>query len=327
MSEEKPQLSEEEISKILQRVGPIESPQPEMAARVRSAVHASWQEEVANNQRPGWLRYAAAVAVIGIAAYVGVTLQAPAPQPALAQVDMGQSSLQISLDGKRWSALSDEALVEGNHLKADGPVSLSFENGINLRLDKGTALALSGAHEVRLSAGSLYFDSYGGEAEMPFRVQTPYGQAADIGTQFMVTSSASGWSVQVREGLVEIEDDGFETAVRPGQRLVIAQDNVVEQSVVEPHDESWRWVEQSRPAYSIDGRTIAEFLTWAARETGRELRYNSESARQIAERERLHGSIENLTADESLDYVLSTTDLELIESGEPVIMVGDSHHS
>jgi hypothetical protein len=63
------------------------------------------------------------------------------------------------------------------------------------------------------------------------------------------------------------------------------------------------------PTFNIEGRTLAEFLRWASRETGLDLLYVSDVAEREAVGTVLRGSIEGLRPDESIAAVVSTTGL------------------
>lgn len=333
MTQEKETLTEQDIQTILERVGPLETPPEEMTARVRANVYQAWQTEAVGRKTAAgpsnnWLRIAAAVAAISGTVYLGSLLQTTPQEAAIVatlDVELDVSSmtarLQTSEDGITWQAASSVDFPAGTFLKADQPVSMTLSNNMNTRLASGTVISLGDTDNISLMTGSIYADSYHQVKDSQFAIATEYGTARDIGTQFMVTAREDGWSVQVREGEVEIFDDGFADRLQPGERIVIAENNLVSEENVTIHDPSWHWTESARPAFNIDGRPVDEYLQWVARETGKELQYASTPARTSAEKSRLSGSISNLGATESLSHVLPATDLELIDSAENVIMV------
>jgi hypothetical protein len=73
--------------------------------------------------------------------------------------------------------------------------------------------------------------------------------------------------------------------------------------------EAWNWASSIAPPFTIEGRTVHEFLTWAGRETGRQVVYASPEAEGRARAIVLRGSMEGLTPDEAVSAVLSTTAL------------------
>ena len=65
---------------------------------------------------------------------------------------------------------------------------------------------------------------------------------------------------------------------------------------------------------------VAQFLAWAARETGREVAYGSPAAEAEAVGIVVHGSIAGLTPAEALDAVLATTSVHAAISGGQLVV-------
>ena len=333
MTEKQQPLGEEDIERLLKKVGPREEPSAEMAARVRANVHAAWQEQVAEQATRehevsgdrSWFRMVAGMAAVTCAVYVGFTLQQdPVTEAVIASLDTGTSSVMVSSDGLSWQSADRTTFEAGTYLRAEDRVSMTLASQMNIRLDHGAEVRLDGPGGVHLVTGSMYADSYERVTPGDFQVSTRFGTATDIGTQFLVTSSESGWSVQVREGEVHLVDGGHARRLQPGVRIEIAQnDEAVESAIPADHD-SWAWTESVRPGFDIDGRPVDDYLRWVARETGRELRYASPAARATATESRLSGTIANMTATDSLQQVLPATDLRLITTDDGVIMVESS---
>jgi hypothetical protein len=63
------------------------------------------------------------------------------------------------------------------------------------------------------------------------------------------------------------------------------------------------------PAFALDGRSLADFLDFVGRETGRTVAYTSPRAAQLANSTRLRGNVE-IDPVRALDAILQTTDLE-----------------
>jgi len=116
-------------------------------------------------------------------------------------------------------------------------------------------------------------------------------------------------TVGVREGLVAIETSGQQTLGRAGQ-VVTLQNGQVTRTGLAANAEAWNWASSIAPPFAIEGRTVHEFLTWAGRETGRQVVYSSPEAAQRARAIVLRGSMEGLTPDEAVSAVLSTTALQ-----------------
>lgn len=319
-------LSEQQIAELLKKVGPLKEPPADMSARVKASVRETWVEETTSRQTPWAYRAAAAVAVLSIG--LVFTLQGPDEIPGVATVDAGQHAIEVFSDNQQWTRASDEGLSTGSIIRVNGdaPVSFTFNDGMNVRAKPGTRLQLSSSHEITLNQGSIYLDSYNTVQPEPFTVTTAFGTARDIGTQFMVSlNDADAWSVQVRDGQVNIADDDHRLSLGSGDAITISAENDVSERSVSTHDTSWEWSETARPTYDIEGRYLNDYLLWVSRETGRELRFASETARQSATSTRVHGTIDGLSATESLNKVLEITDLRLVDSPENVIMVDITH--
>ena len=324
---------DDDIEKILGRLGTRPRPEPAMTDAVRANVLDAWQQEVRQNQlqqnrRHRYLRVAAAV---GALAFAGMLAVSSLEQPAaiVATVDGPVSSsvtMQYSIDGEQWQDLSNSDIAVGDYLRtgSEAAASLTFSNNMNVRLDRTTLVQISSPNSVKLTQGNVYLDSYGEVSAQGFVVETPFGKARDIGTQFMVQSTADSWSVQVREGKVNVDTPDSFIAVTPGERVTITAENTVTKAQVLPTDDSWRWTESAVPAYSLSGKSVDDYLQWVARETGRTVTYTNETQHQTALRTRLSGSqsIDGLSASESLPHILQTTQLELVELNDSMITIG-----
>jgi hypothetical protein len=80
------------------------------------------------------------------------------------------------------------------------------------------------------------------------------------------------------------------------------------------------------PPFSIDGRTVDEFLSWAGRETGRTVEYASPEVARQARSVTLNGTVEGLPPEGALAAVLATTSLEPTVADDRIRIVkrGDS---
>lgn len=321
MNEQHKNLSEDEISRILSRVGPLEAPPEEMANRVRSVVKDTWMEEVQNKKKqPHWHRYAAAVALFAVTGWFVLQPDTSVESIAVATIDTDSAGLEWSKDGKNWAPAA-ESLPVGYQLKSGQVASLTFHQGMNVRMQADSIVTLMAANEIHLQNGAIYLDSYESSSETPFLVTTEFGRATDIGTQFMVSKRDENWTVQVREGLVSVLDDAMDVTVSAGRKLMVNDENASETSLLPSDDASWAWAEQARPHFSIEGRTLSTYLEWVARETGRQLTYGNPEAEKLAHETRLHGSIGHLTASASLRFVLESTDLQLTDSHDSIIHI------
>jgi ferric-dicitrate binding protein FerR (iron transport regulator) len=150
-----------------------------------------------------------------------------------------------------------------------------------------------------------------------FIVQTKAGFVEHQGTQFEVVVDGEV-RVRVREGVVQFHRPaGIETA-EAGVELVVPVDGPVERHVLATHGREWSWMESLAPEYEIEDRPLIDFLQWVARETGRQLDFADDRAREVAARTRLHGSVDGLVPLEALTHVLSTTTLRFELRGDAI---------
>lgn len=333
--------NEEVVARILKGVGRLKTPPEGVAEEVKSAVRAAWLDEVrqvALDNRSGgdirlapkgvWQGYriaaAAAVSVVALGLFVGMW-QLPSSEMVTATVDSTIEQVEVSDDATNWRPVDGQQLNAGQLLRTGvgAFASLSFDSGVNLRIGESSTLRLIDGGEIALETGQVYVDSY--SYADSFKVVTRFGEAVDIGTQFLVSVEHDHWRVQVREGEVSVSDDGSDFALRPGSRVEVTQDNSVTTKQVSNTDMSWRWSERVRPGYSIAGKNLHDYLSWVARETGKRLEYASVVAEQQAREVRLGGPIDGYTATDSLPVVLKGTNHLLLDSAEQVIMVGYSN--
>ena len=82
---------------------------------------------------------------------------------------------------------------------------------------------------------------------------------------------------------------------------------------------AWRWTESLAPTPQFDGRSASVLLEWAARETGRELRYVDMATEQRATQVILHGQFGRLSPAEALALLPAATDLDYrLEGGDRI---------
>jgi hypothetical protein len=297
--------------------------------RVRAAVLSDWQA-VASGRRwrrtAGMIAVAATVAaVVGLAVFrAGPTLSPPEPKE-MARVEKLSGSARL-VEGESSGAglpLARGMPVTTGQTLTTGlrsGIALRLASGMSLRIDAQTKLDLVDAQSVRLETGRVYIDTHGVENEIGgdsgepahVAVLTRRGTVRHVGTQFMVRMGGEQLEVSVRSGSVRINAVDA-PAVAPldvpgGYALIVNDDGVSELAQSDVHGDQWRWAEELGAGFELDGRTMAEFLSWVGSETGQEIVYSSERARVVAEETQLHGQVD-LPARDALDLVLLSSDL------------------
>jgi hypothetical protein len=193
---------------------------------------------------------------------------------------------------------------------ATGRAALELANGIQVRLDVGTRVAFNDAEHARLRRGGVYVDSgvTGADPSRELEIDTPAGAVRHLGTQYEARVADGMLRVGVREGLVAVGARGGDIVGNAGEQLLI-RDGQVTRNALAANADAWAWVGSITPPFAIEGRSVDDFLTWAGRETGRQIVYTSSEAAQRARAIVLKGSVSGLTPDDAVSAVLSTTAL------------------
>ena len=208
----------------------------------------------------------------------------------------------------RYSKGSQIRVGESVSTAAGEGLSLLLARGESLRIDENTALRIDGVDQFTLLSGRVYADT-GFYREGGLVIDTMLGTVTDVGTQFSVEATDGVLDVAVREGRVDIRNESETYAARMGERLTLRSGQGAETGRLDAHDDYWSWVAELAPTFDISNRSLLDFLKWAARETGRELQFDSDETRMQAMGLVFPDSvsIEGLTPDEALASILSTT--------------------
>lgn len=305
---------ESDIARLLAKTGPRARPPVASVDEVRNAVEAEWRRQVdartARRRYTGWA-VAAGVAVAAVGAWLARPLYLP-EHGAVATVARVVGDVRVESGRGQWEPLAAGTTVEpGTVLStgSSGRAALDLENGVQLRLDVGTELALNDVDDATLSRGAVYVDSGAtGVADARFVLETPAGDVRHLGTQYSATVDGDALRVGVREGRIEVTGKRASMIAGAGELLVIDEGRVTRSSLARNAPE-WDWVTNVVPPFEIEGRTVHEFLAWASRETGRDVAYASPDVERLANRVTLSGTVEGLPPQQAVDAVLATTSL------------------
>jgi ferric-dicitrate binding protein FerR (iron transport regulator) len=314
---EDPANDERTLERILRSTGPRDVPPAPGLQEVRAAVEAEWRSIVQSRQsrtrRWAWPLVAGiAASAIGVL----VLLNRPAaPREIVATVDRLDGVVEHrGSTADEWQAVTaGAALREHEQIRTadDARLALTLGSGLQLRIDRGSTLAFNDLGHAALDAGAVYVDSGPPAANRApaLEITTPHGSVSHLGTQYEARLDGDALVVSVREGRVSVVHGAARVEGAAGEQLVIGDGRPVERLSLAGNATSWAWTGEIAPAYRVEGQTLHEFLEWAARETGREIRYADGAARDDASTLELHGSVEGLTPDQALTAVLATTSL------------------
>ncbi len=318
-----------DIARVLRATGKRARPPEHLEQAVYAAAHAEWRAITAmrrpQRMRSTWLAAAASIAVATVAVFIGRALFNP-HGAMVADVSRSVGVVQIREgDVGKWRSVAGTKTLhvgESIHTGADGRLALALGNGVSLRLDHNTNVALVSADRIDVSAGAVYIDSGASTSSAErLRVGTPAGIVRHVGTQYEARIVNGGTRIRVREGRVDVVPlDGSVRTLQVGEQVLVARSGIEERGTIEPSSDEWDWASNAAPAFDIDGRPVHEFLAWAGRETGLKVVFATPESAAEAQRAVLSGSVAGLGPDEALAAVLPTTSLRSTErDGELVI--------
>lgn len=273
-------------------------------ARVYDFVHRTWKRDAAIAATKRWML---PIALAASAALVAIFISQPEQVPPVA---VGTVAKVVS------PAAGDSAFARGDEIYAGMTIETGDGQGMSfllarnesLRLDENSAIRVDARDQFTLLRGRAYADT--GEfvyRDGGLRIDTLYGAVTDIGTQFAVSIQDDLLDVAVREGRVDIRHDTHKFVAMSGERLRLQEQGEVDVETLALTDEYWNWTTDLAPAFAIEGRSLMDFLKWAARESGRILYFEDAELRMAAMRTDLHGSIADFSPLEAIESVLATT--------------------
>jgi ferric-dicitrate binding protein FerR (iron transport regulator) len=315
--------SDEALERLLRLAGPRQTVDAERARRVRDTVHEAWRTSVRRRDRVRYLSIGGAGLVAAAGIFFAVSTgrrdagsapsrlpAAPAPPAArlvaatggtVAVIATGATAAPDSTRGAPGRVSVGDAVAIGAALETgDGVMAaLALADGGDVRLNQRTALRLTDARELRIDRGAVYIDSGNGGAAVI--VRTPVGVVRDVGTQFEVGLANGVWRVRVRAGSIRYDRGEAQHAAAAGSELLVHPDGSLVTRPAPTYGADWDWVVRAGPAFRVEGQTLAAFLDWVSRESGRRIEFADARLRRETI---LHGSIDGLTAEEALGVIL-----------------------
>ena len=305
--------SDADVRRLLELAGPRAAPPEQVAARVHDALLQEWSEMPAraksSNDLPRRLFAIAATVVATVVIGYGVMRNMPGPAYAGEVVfASGGYSIRGSDDAPSPYLMPGSMVRTSN----EGRVLVKLDDSTSLRLDINTSATMHENLEIWLHTGRIYVDAAGGQRKSAIRIITPMASITDIGTQFEVSVDGDKSTVSVREGKVNVAvgSDRISAQAQQGSGEVIHLDGMrlVKRSSVATTDEKWSWIHASSPEYDLSSGSLADFLTWACREAGLELRWEDNITRQQAEADHNpRGPIDKMDLTQAIDEVLASS--------------------
>lgn len=313
-----------DIARLLQQTGSRDTPALQLQAEVETAVHAAWldvvQKRKQHRNRIAGFSLAASVAIVMCTALLVMKATQPTAITVATIEHIDGRLIASSSDGPTPSIAAGEGVMSGESLRTDhsSRAALRWPSGLSVRLDHDTAIRIASGTRIVLISGSIYIDAAPDHAE-PLAIESSFGAVRHLGTQYMVSVHPNSLDVSVREGRVSIDHGATALVGIAGERIKLTGSGAVERTALTASDSSWSWTTAAAPAFQIDNQSLAAFLEWMARESGRRLVFESPQAKSAATRVILRGSIDGLDLDTALSVVLSTTKLHRYETKDDSI--------
>jgi ferric-dicitrate binding protein FerR (iron transport regulator) len=268
-----------------------------------------------------WRIAAGMVIAVGASTFA---LRHLSPEPAqVASIVNIEGSLAVAEENAATQARAVGApIMVGETVQTDreSRAALAFPGGLSLRLDHDTRFTIAEDDRIVLAAGAVYIDApTENKGADELTIDTRAGSVKHLGTQYEVRTTSDSIVVSVREGRVVITGVGGSNTGEAGEVLRLGVGGGLTRSALAAVDPHWQWALQAAPDFDIDNQTLAAFLQWIARETGRHITYSSREAEAAASTVKLRGSIAGLDADAALAAVLSTTQLRRYRTGDAEI--------
>jgi len=324
MNREDSQMPDNDIAQLLSIAGKRDEPPAQVQARVRAAVMASF-EELPHPETRRLRRFIPITAAAAALALAIVLLERPAQQiPSAGEILFSSGETQVQNTAGTATRVRHLTAGSSLHTGQDGRLLVALGSQTQLRADAQTSVTVESATEIRLHQGRIYIDSAAGEK---LSVRTRYGTVEDIGTQFEVIARDDTLAVAVREGSVNVSVGDRQLSSRAasghGERLRFEQTRLTERSVLSTTDSHWQWIHRASPGFKLQNHSVAEFLDWAARESGRTLDFESALVRQQAEMPAALQGNAAVGADlETINQVLRTTRFEQLPAEEHQLLIG-----
>ncbi|MFO1466244.1 MAG: FecR family protein [Steroidobacteraceae bacterium] len=328
-------MNEDPIGRALSQAGPRPTAPAELQAQVHRAVERGWQDMLAGQRlrrRRQWLAAAGVLVALGAALGAGWLVHTPgtpAAGAALFVASRGATDVRTRAAGgdatgtATGTVLGGRMLPAGTHVRTgrDG-IALLAMGPVMLRIGPDSDALLDSPGQLTLNRGRLYLDSgarplHGGHV----RLHTPLGDVEHLGTQFQVRLEDHQLSVGVREGQVRVSSAAGEQLLGEREGVEVDAQGHARLQAVPAFGPSWDWTQALRPDFPIEGRTLAEFLEWYARETGHPVTFDSAATRAEAQGTRLNGSITGLSPQDALAAVLASTQFVLVSNEDGSLRV------
>lgn len=284
------------------------APAAEETALARAAVRDEWRRVTGRRRARRLAGWALAATVLAGIFAAFTALRVPSVDPVqVATIEKSIGPVFLLGDDAELRATDNLSLVLTGQTIVTGKgaaLALEWRGGGSLRIDANTRVQFADAAGVFLAAGRVYFDTRPAtvpqvpatRAEPDFVVRTAHGEVRHLGTQYMARVENDALVVSVREGSVVIDGTWHQRTARPGEQVTLRGAERPTVLDIGRSGGAWDWIGRTTPAADMEGRTLHEFLLWACRELGLELRFEGGSE-AVARKAVLRGRVDTGPAD------------------------------
>ena len=314
------------LAEIIRAAGRRKEPSQEHYDQVYSAARAAWRSKLRTRRSKRWYALAASIAVVGIAGVLIQRWQVRPPELA-GSLALIQGTVEVfESESETWAGISGSGIrmQDGARLRtdADGTAVLELANGGSMRLAQATEIVV-GIDAFELVSGRLYFDSYSRPSSAAISVATPLGTVNDIGTQFEVSLNADALRVRVREGAIAVAEGGsVVSTASAGEALQRTLTGSWERERIAADDPEWRWAEELARVSESEREPILVYLRWIARETGKQLEFESPLIELAAETASFSGDPRGLTPRNLLETITAISNFSYELTDDGTILIG-----
>jgi len=307
-------IGSDAIDRLIREAGRRPPIPPDDLSDITATARTAWRHATAARRARGphrrWYTLAASLLLALLASSWWLATRTSSVLEPIATVELQTGRNQVAVGDKL--SIGTTLTTEEREGERPARLALRMVSGQSVRVDSGSRVLLLSESRLRLERGAMYLDSGSTAAGGPvLEILTPVGSAHEIGTQFEVRVLQPGDTVRVRvrEGTVSLQGDGGAHAVVRGEEIVLQSDGSVARRTVAPDGPEWEWVLAAAPALDIEGRSLATYLEWLARETGWRIEYADAALERSADTILLHGTIEGLRPEESVGVILQGSGL------------------
>jgi ferric-dicitrate binding protein FerR (iron transport regulator) len=302
-----------DIEALLKRVGSRTTPDTDLTAKSKAKVHQHWQQMVQKQkqQRKQRFVWAMAASVLVVFTVSLLTINQPfnttAAQP-FAVVQNLQGTVEFQ-NGDQWLPLDSSTKINSSTLirtAANSHLNIQLNDNSELRIAANTSL-LTGNDSIELNYGQIYHDTDVSEHSKPLTIKTSQADINHIGTRYLVSNQDNVVKVAVRSGQVNFktQDNNDVQSIESEQLATLSSSGENTISAINSYDKIWDWTFVAQSGYSLNNKSLYEFVQWYARQNG--LTVDWQNFESPSKRVRLQGDIQNMTAEQAINTVFYAT--------------------